>query len=497
MYTIEEGSDPGRADVDAFVATINDLGDNAAATARTLFEPAAAITVARAPGRLDVMGGIADYSGSLVLQMPLREATFAGVQRTGDTDLRIVSLGKDAASTRSFDMPLARLAAGGQPISYAAAQALFRQEESSNWAAYAAGAVIVLMRECGHDFAGGIRILIDSAVPESMGVSSSAALEVATMSALAAAFELTVEPRDLAIYCQKVENLVAGAPCGIMDQLASCCGEQDRLLRILCQPAELQGAVAIPPGVAVWGLDSGVAHAVSGADYGSVRVGAFMGYRAIAALESFVVSSISSTGTVRVSDPLWHGYLANIPPSRFASEYADELPLSLRGGDFLEQYGGTTDPVTTVEDDRTYAIRIPTGHPVHEHFRVRAFAELLQLPPTDERLRLLGEMMEQSHHSYSACGLGADGTDRLVELVREAGERRGLYGAKITGGGGGGTVAVIGRSDAEDAIEEVAFAYHGETGHRPYVFQGSSPGAAAFGTITLRASGQLECCAES
>jgi L-arabinokinase len=69
---------------------------------------------------------------------------------------------------------------------------------------------------------------------------------------------------------------------------------------------------------------------------------------------------------------------------------------------------------------------------------VRRFADLLKAVQHESRLALLGELMYQSHASYSACGLGSNGTDRLVELVRDAGAAAGLYGAKITGGGSGG-----------------------------------------------------------
>src|SRR5207248_330892 len=115
------------------------------------------------------------------------------------------------------------------------------------------------------------------------------------------------------------------------------------------------------------------------------------------------------------------------------------------------------------------------------HFRVRAFAELLTGELTERRLELLGELMYQSHSSYSACGLGSPDTDRLVELVRQAGPAAGLYGAKITGGGSGGTVAVLGRRGADDAVARVAATYAAETGRPARVFSGSSPGAAAFG----------------
>jgi L-arabinokinase len=96
--------------------------------------------------------------------------------------------------------------------------------------------------------------------------------------------------------------------------------------------------------------------------------------------------------------------------------------------------------------------------------------------------------MYQSHLSYSACGLGSNGTDLLVRLVREAGPRRGLYGARITGGGSGGTVAVLARREASSSLKAIAERYAEETGYIPHIFSGSSPGAAAFGYLRLKTS---------
>jgi L-arabinokinase len=89
--------------------------------------------------------------------------------------------------------------------------------------------------------------------------------------------------------------------------------------------------------------------------------------------------------------------------------------------------------------------------------------------------------MYESHASYGRCGLGSRGTDRLVALVRSEGLAAGLYGARITGGGSGGTVAVIGRRWARPAIARVADAYERQTGYRPHIFAGSSPGVVTFG----------------
>ena len=127
----------------------------------------------RAPGRLDVMGGIADYSGSLVLQLPLGEACHVALQRQRPSAerpaaLRVVSLNSQAAGrSPSFEMPLSALAdeASGSPVSYEAAREYFRRDPASSWAAYVAGALVVLIRERGDRFADSISILVASGEP--------------------------------------------------------------------------------------------------------------------------------------------------------------------------------------------------------------------------------------------------------------------------------------------------------------------------------------------
>jgi L-arabinokinase len=383
-------------------------------------------------------------------------------------------------------VPLATLAPGGAPIDYSDARALLSSDPSRRWAAYVLGALVVLGRERGVPITRGLRLLIESTVPTGKGVSSSAALEVAAMQAVCAAYGVTLDGRELALLCQMVENLVVGAPCGVMDQMTSAAGEEDRLLALLCQPAELQAQVALPPDLEVWGIDSGIRHAVTGADYGAVRVGAFMGYRIIADLEGLAVTG-GTNGRVDVVDPRWHGYLANITPKEWEGKCRDAVPVSMDGAAFLARYGGTTDPVTRVDAKRSYAIRQPTAHPIYEHHRVRRFRMLLEgNAVSEEQRRELGALMYESHASYCACDLGSSGTDQLVERVRAAGPASGLYGAKITGGGSGGVVAVLARSGAEEVVSSIARDYARDTGRTAMVLGGSSPGASTFGTITLQ-----------
>jgi galactokinase len=483
---ILSGSTRGRTDTVRFLELLSKSETVSGVTPAELFDPAREIVVARAPGRLDLMGGIADYSGSLVLELPIEAATHAAVQTMDAARLEIISLPPSHdLPARRFAMLFDELADGPRPIEYEAARVRFSRDPEDHWASYVAGAFLVLVRELGLAVERGARLVLKSDVPEGKGVSSSASLEVAAMQAIAAAYGVALEPQQLAMLCQRVENLVAGAPCGVMDQMTSACGEEGRLLALLCQPGELRGTIELPKGLAIWGVDSGIRHSVGGGDYGTVRAAAFMGYRMIAAYAGIVTTPGETAGRVVVDDPIWGGYLANIDPHTFEREYAARLPESMRGDEFLARFDGITDGVTAVRPDREYPVRAATRHPIHEHARVTRFASILETGDGLARVETLGELMYESHSSYSACGLGSSGTDEIVRLVRSAGPEAGLFGAKITGGGSGGTVAVLGESGAATRLDEIVAEYRRTSGNVPLVITGSSPGSGAFGVLRL------------
>jgi L-arabinokinase len=483
QHEIISGSTQELEDSDDFVDSLDRLVASLPDNWRDLFKSENELIIARAPGRLDVMGGIADYSGSLVLQWPIRAAVHVALQRNESQRIRIASL-PDATGSRSrlFEMRLEEMRQLGD---YESARARFAADSESHWAAYVAGALFVLMRERNCLFEDGMSLLIKSAVPEGKGVSSSAALEVASMQAIAAAYEIEICAREVALLCQQVENLVVGAPCGVMDQMTASCGEANQLLELLCQPADLKGVVAFPEELEVWGIDSGIRHSVSGSDYRTVRTAAFMGYRIIADRAGLEVRPDDSRRHVKIDDPKWKGYLANITTEEFETDYAASVPERMRGEEFLKRYEGTSDRVTTVEATRDYPLLAATRHPIYESARVKSFAEILRGGRAVDQTRLLGDLMYQSHESYSQCGLGSDGTDRIVELVKQSGSGD-LYGAKITGGGSGGTVAILGRRSAGEEIKAIASSYREQTGYPTEVISGSSPGANSFGYLKVK-----------
>lgn len=448
----------------------------------TFFDTDRPLLLTRAPGRLDVMGGIADYSGALVLEMPIAAATWVAAQASDEREVVIESsdIGAIGGEGR-VAIPLAELVPA-RPLSYPKAQALLTGDPRRAWAAYVAGALVVLHAELDRPLRQGLRVRVRSEVPVGKGLSSSAALEVATLEAVAPLVGLKLGDRDLALYAQKVENFVVGAPCGVMDQMTSALGRRDHLLELVCQPAEVVGQLPVPEDVEFVGIDSGIRHAVSGADYGTVRAAAFMGYRMIAAAAGLAARP-AGPGRVALDDARFRGYLANVPAADWRDRYRREIPAEMGGDEFLARFEGTTDPATTIDAARRYPVRAATEHAIEEHGRVQEFRALLgRGRRVDEQTRVrLGELMYASHESYSACGLGSDGTDRLVAMVREAGPALGLYGAKITGGGSGGTVAVLIERGRRDTLDLLADRYGRTSGKGTAVYAGSSDGARSFG----------------
>ena len=163
-------------DLSRFVTDVAERIDASAARQDSVANNEAPVFVARAPGRLDVMGGIADYSGSLVLQWPILEATRVAVRPWPAPRISITSVGRDRP-VRHCDVPLDLVADPGSP--YADVRAWFAAEPNRHWAAYVAGVFHVLAREHGVRFSTGAAILVESDVPEGKGVSSSAAIEAA------------------------------------------------------------------------------------------------------------------------------------------------------------------------------------------------------------------------------------------------------------------------------------------------------------------------------
>ena len=446
---------------------------NSDASGFASFFAAGEVWIARVPARLDVMGGIADYSGANVCEAVLGSGVLMALQPRNDRTLRIRTM---HAGIRALPvetrLPLDAFKAGDGLAGYAEIRALCQANPLANWAAYIVGSIFTLLKEEPVKLPFGFNLLLLSAVPMNVGIGSSAAVEIGTLSCLNAYLDLKIPPPRMARLGQLAENHVVGAPCGIMDQTAITSGRQGCLTHILCRPGEVKGEVPIPAGTGFVGLNSMVRHSVAGSPYSDTRIGAFMGKKMINDIRD-------RTGRGALD------YLTELSVAEFQQQFAAEIPEQILGSEFLTRHKTHDDPVTKISPDATYRVAGPTRHPVEENERVLKFMDALRAAKDGDESSLVtaGECMYGAHASYrDNCRLSTPEVDFLVESVRQRGARAGLFGAKITGGGTGGTVAVFGKLDAlKKHIPEIAVEYQRRVGTMPDIFEGTSPGAIEFG----------------
>ncbi len=204
--------------------------------------------VARAPGRVNIIGEHTDYSGGFVLPAALDKAVYIAAALRDDNVVNVHSL--DFNVTERF-----RLDELNMP----------GQHEAT---LYPRGVLYMLAQE-GHALHG-LDLAIGSDVPIGAGLSSSAAVAIAMFEAACAVFEITYTQPQKALLAQRVENEFIGAPTGIMDQMISACAKAGHALLIDCRSYDLT-PVPVPPGVSLVVLDTSTRHDHSTSGYAERR----------------------------------------------------------------------------------------------------------------------------------------------------------------------------------------------------------------------------------
>jgi galactokinase len=290
------------------------------------------------------------------------------------------------------------------------------------WSDYVQG-VAVILQQTSHPVRGA-HLLIHSEVPIGSGLSSSAAIEVATGLALLGNSGEQLDRLQLARLCQRAENEFVGARCGIMDQFTACFGEAGHALLLDCRSLEYR-SLPVPAGVELVICDSGVRHELAAGEYNARRAECEAGVRLLARHRPQVRALRDAT-----LDDL----------ERHRTELGDTVYRRCR-------------------------------HVVSENARVLQAADSLQRGD----LRGFGHLMAESHRSLRYdFEVSCTELDLLVEL---AAGREGVYGARMTGGGFGGcTVNLVAAENVPDFRAAIAAAYQRATGRgvKIYVSEAAS-----------------------
>jgi galactokinase len=288
----------------------------------------------------------------------------------------------------------------------------------TGWAAYPAG-VAWALREAGHAV-GGASLVIDSDLPQGAGLSSSAAIECATAVALATLYDVSASRPELARLARRAENEMVGVPSGIMDQSASLLCEAGHALLLDCRTGDSE-AVPLDPaaaGLALLLVDTGARHALTDGRYALRRLECEQAARAL-----------------------------GVP--------------SLRDVDDPARAADISDPVLARR----------ARHVIADDCRVHAAVDLLEA----RDLAGLGPLLHASHASlrddFEISWPEAD-------VAAEAAERAGGLGARMMGGGFGGSVLALVPADSTWPREAIAAEYAGR-GWPPPRFLPAPPSAGA------------------
>lgn len=204
--------------------------------------------VARAPGRVNLIGEHTDYNEGFVLPIAIDRATFVAARARADRIMRVYSAQFDAEDQFSLDR--------------------IERNRDQPWSNYVRGVVKGLLSR--HLPLSGADLLIDSQVPLGAGLSSSAALEVAVAHALQLLNALDLPGKELALLAQEAERSFVGMQCGIMDQFMAALGRAGHALLLDCRDLSCR-PIPIPPRARIVVCDSGVRHTLVGSEYNERR----------------------------------------------------------------------------------------------------------------------------------------------------------------------------------------------------------------------------------
>jgi galactokinase len=361
--------------------------------------------IAAAPGRVNVIGEHTDYNDGFVLPMAIELYTIMAGDKRPD--------GKDVITFRSTSQQHETVVDLSAPMKPA----------SPRWGNYPRGIVAGFLARGINP--GGLDVLLQSTVPVGSGLSSSAALEVATATLLEAVTGKTIDPVEKALLAQKASHDFANVPCGIMDQFISALGREGHLLLLDCRTLQTELVPMTDTSVELLIINTNVKHDLGSGEYAERRA------------ECEEAAKILGTKSLRDATP-----------------------------DQLEKAKAQLSDV----------VYRRARHVIGEIQRTLHAAEGIR----QSNWPTVGQFMYASQYALrDDYEVSCKELDAVVEIAEDIGYRGGVYGCRMTGGGFGGCCVALVKADAVESIsEKIAADYKAETGIEAAIFS-SRPSAGA------------------
>jgi len=366
--------------------------------------------IARAPGRVNLLGEHVDYNDGFVLPAAIDRATYIAFSQTDAPHTTLVAADFDQQASFSTETVPTKTQPDGSPL--------------PEWALYPAGVMWTLLEESLP--AKSINAVFVSDVPRGSGLSSSASIEMAFMIAWQTLGGWEMPSMQRALLGQKAENKYVGVNCGIMDQFASACGVENKLLLLDCRSLEWK-TLPLPANVSIVIADTTVRRKLTSGEYNKRRSACEEAVRLI----KHDLSDIHSLRDVSIEEF-----------NRLANKLPDEVEKRTR-------------------------------HVVEEIERSDQAEALLKAGDVQN----FGRLMNECH--ISLRDLYEVSCPELNVMVEVAQSIKGCHGARLTGAGFGGcTVNMVAYENVDNFVQALTSGYESKTGLHPEIYvTGASNGA--------------------
>ncbi|MCR5183980.1 MAG: galactokinase [Opitutales bacterium] len=358
--------------------------------------------VAQAPGRLEFIGNHVDYNNGVVMGVAIDNRIYVAVSPRDDNEIHMASEGLRCRDSINLDQ-------------------VKLQDGKKKFMNYPLGVLDALMRR-GMKVPHGFNMADTSTVPSGAGVSSSAAIELATAYALCALYNFPLNKLETVLVGKEAENKFVGMPCGILDQGVSGFGEKDAIVRIDCKTNDFS-TLPLPAGTYFWVFNSGVKHALVAGDYAQRHDACMKAADIVGKYDAKYTCLADASASVVM---------------------ANRSRMEAAGAKIFER----------------------AKHVVEENARVIEMQEALKKGD----LTAVGNLMYASH--CSSRDLFENSCPEIDFLVEQLMAQDNVYGARLSGGGFGGIAIALTNGDfSETQAAAVAAAFEAKFGKKPNFFK--------------------------
>ncbi len=441
-----------------------------------LFAPQRSISIARVPGRIDIIGGHCVTCGGTIVQTQVAEGIIVAVQRRMDQRILIRNLNMIRERVITLEFRLEDIQRAAQERDWAKFQNVFTAADKG-WSGHICGALGLLMT--GHSPVHGwtgFNIAISTSLPAGAGLASSAALQTGLLLALRDVVKLPLETAQIATLAAASETEVMHRPAHAAEYISILHGQKENLIVVQAPGEDSFQFIPLPDGIRCVAVDLGIRKQADRQKQEEFQTALHIGH----ALQG---EMLRSDGGANGPAMAWTG----ISVRDWQSRYKKRMPYRMTGQEFLQKNISTEQAGIDIDPQKKYMPRSATEFMIEDNERAREFVALCKEAAGDAGSPLwidAGQLLFVSHERFiKTSATVCEESAWLMDELRAGGPERGIFGARAMAGGGC-TVGILATAHSNDVLQNLLSRYQDRFDRPASLLTGSSAGALVGGIVT-------------